>query len=82
MRHRDEDSVHILRGRETGHDGVEVIGRYLHRHTDAVVATLPKRTSEALRGLDVLDGVTDDREQPRSAIEVVGHVDSPSSRTV
>ena len=48
MRHRDEDPVHIPRGRETRHDGVEVIGRYLHRHADAVVATLRERTGEAL----------------------------------
>jgi hypothetical protein len=82
VRHGDEDPVHVPRGRETRHDGVEVIGRHLHRHAHAVVAALPEGTGEAHRGLDVPDGVTNDREQPRSATEKVGHVNRLAFRIV
>src|SRR5512133_1182768 len=46
LRHGDQDSVDVPRGRETRHDGAEVIGRHLHRHADAVVAALIQRASK------------------------------------
>jgi hypothetical protein len=64
VRHGDEDALDVPRGRETRHDGVEVIGRHLHRHADAVVVALFERAGQTHRRLNVLDGVTDDREQP------------------
>jgi len=73
VRHGDQDPVHVPPGRETRHDDVEVIGRHLHWNANAVVVALPEGTGEAQRGLDAPDGVTDDREQPRSATEKVGH---------
>ena len=79
VRHGDEDAVDVPRGRETRHDGVEVIGRHLHRNTDAVVAALFERASETHRRLNVLDGVTDDREQPRGAAELTEHAKSSLS---
>jgi hypothetical protein len=80
VRHRDQDAVHVPRGREAGHDGVKVCVGNLHRHADAVRAALGERASKTLRGLYVLDRVTDDREQPGSATEVIKHVHSSCFR--
>ena len=49
VRHGDEDPVHVPRSREARHNGVEVIGRHLHRHAYAVVAALPECACKALR---------------------------------
>jgi hypothetical protein len=76
VRHGDEDAVDVPRSREPSDDGVEVIGRYLHRNADAVVAALIERASKTHRRLNVLNGVADDREQPRGAAELTEHVNS------
>jgi hypothetical protein len=59
--------------RETSHDRVEIVGGHLERDADAVVVRLTERAGEPQRRLDVLDGVTDDREQPRCTAEMVEH---------
>src|SRR3982751_2970450 len=80
VRHGDEDAVHVPRSREARHDGVRVTGWHLHRNTYAVVVALPESAGEAHRRLDVLDGIADDREQPRSAAETAEHADPCPSR--
>ena len=50
VRHRDEDPVHVPRDREARHDGVEVIGRYVHRNADGVEVALREGAGEAPAG--------------------------------
>jgi hypothetical protein len=70
VRHRDEDPVHARRRGQGRHDDVEVSRRNLHRDAHPLWPRSAKCGS-GVPGLDVLDRVADDREQPCRSVELV-----------